>query len=193
VGGLTAPTGELDWYAQRFKIQPHHKVLKPGCQAERSRLRTAERLTNQRGALRHRLAGVLADTAMSNGREESPFIALAGFGPTKLKLIGPRWLRSIRPTRARRPFDASVDYTEARNSDTGCRDRHAPAGPSPQDQPQQKQESESTHKQTPFTPNLIHDTCQTEPALAMVVDAWDRLPKAVRAGIVAMVKAASGK
>jgi hypothetical protein len=28
--------------------------------------------------------------------------------------------------------------------------------------------------------------------LKTVVDAWDRLPEAVRAGIVAMVKAASG-
>jgi hypothetical protein len=40
---------------------------------------------------------------------------------------------------------------------------------------------------------LIHDTCQTDPAFAIVVDAWDRLREAVRAGIVAMVKAASGK
>jgi hypothetical protein len=29
--------------------------------------------------------------------------------------------------------------------------------------------------------------------LAAVIDAWDQLPVAVRAGIVAMVKAASGK
>jgi hypothetical protein len=28
-----------------------------------------------------------------------------------------------------------------------------------------------------------------EPALVVIVDAWDRLPEAVRAGIVAMVKA----
>jgi hypothetical protein len=34
---------------------------------------------------------------------------------------------------------------------------------------------------------------QSDPDLATVVDAWDRLPEAVRAGIVAMVKAASGK
>ena len=37
---------KLDWHAQRFKIETFHKVLKPGCQAERARLRTAERLTN---------------------------------------------------------------------------------------------------------------------------------------------------
>jgi hypothetical protein len=29
--------------------------------------------------------------------------------------------------------------------------------------------------------------------LATVIDAWDRLPEAVRAGIVAMVRAAAGK
>jgi hypothetical protein len=34
------------------------------------------------------------------------------------------------------------------------------------------------------------DTCQTNPDLAVVIAAWDRLPEAVRAGIVAMVKAA---
>jgi hypothetical protein len=38
------------------------------------------------------------------------------------------------------------------------------------------------------------DICLTtplDPDLAVVVDAWDRLPHAVRAGIVAMVQAAS--
>jgi hypothetical protein len=32
-----------------------------------------------------------------------------------------------------------------------------------------------------------------DPALATVIEAWDRLPEAVRAGIMEMVKAASGK
>jgi hypothetical protein len=44
------------------------------------------------------------------------------------------------------------------------------------------------------TPLIAHhlpvDTCQTDPDLAAVIDAWDRLPEAVRAGIVAMVRAA---
>ena len=43
---LKAATGKLDWYAQRFKIETYHKVLKSGCRAEQARLRTAERLTN---------------------------------------------------------------------------------------------------------------------------------------------------
>jgi hypothetical protein len=44
----------------------------------------------------------------------------------------------------------------------------------------------------PFDPILRHDTCQTDPDLARIVNAWDRLPEAVRAGIVAMVRAAVG-
>lgn len=46
VEDLKAATEKLDWYAQRFKIETYHKVLKSGCRAEQARLRTAERLTN---------------------------------------------------------------------------------------------------------------------------------------------------
>ena len=35
---------KLDWYAQRWKIETFHKNLKSGCKAEKSKLRTAERL-----------------------------------------------------------------------------------------------------------------------------------------------------
>lgn len=37
---------KLDWYAQRWKIETFFKILKSGCGAEKSRLHTAERLTN---------------------------------------------------------------------------------------------------------------------------------------------------
>jgi hypothetical protein len=37
---------------------------------------------------------------------------------------------------------------------------------------------------------VIHGTCQLDPHLAAVIEAWHRLPEALRAGIVAMVKAA---
>nr|WP_321927963.1 DDE-type integrase/transposase/recombinase [Paraburkholderia guartelaensis] len=37
---------KLDWYAMRWKIEAFHKILKSGCKAEESRLRTADRLTN---------------------------------------------------------------------------------------------------------------------------------------------------
>jgi hypothetical protein len=36
---------KLQWYAQRWKIELFHKILKSGCQVEAARLRTAERLT----------------------------------------------------------------------------------------------------------------------------------------------------
>jgi hypothetical protein len=37
---------KLEWYALRWKIETFHKVLKSGCRAEDSKLRTAERLAN---------------------------------------------------------------------------------------------------------------------------------------------------
>ena len=46
VEDLACAIEKLDWYAQRWKIETFHKILKSGCQAEQSRLRTAERLTN---------------------------------------------------------------------------------------------------------------------------------------------------
>ena len=44
------------------------------------------------------------------------------------------------------------------------------------------------------TPTVSHpiptDTCQNDPDLAAVIEAWGRLPHALRAGIVATVRAA---
>ena len=37
---------KLHWYAMRWKIETFHKILKSGCKAEDSKLRTAQRLTN---------------------------------------------------------------------------------------------------------------------------------------------------
>ena len=36
----------MDWYAQRWKIEVFHKILKSGCRAEEAKLRTANRLVN---------------------------------------------------------------------------------------------------------------------------------------------------
>jgi hypothetical protein len=44
---VTSPEGaveKLQWYAQRWKIELFHKILKSGCHVEAARLRTAERL-----------------------------------------------------------------------------------------------------------------------------------------------------
>lgn len=46
VENLASAVEKLDWYALRWKLETYHKVLKSGCQAEQSKLRTAERLTN---------------------------------------------------------------------------------------------------------------------------------------------------
>lgn len=37
---------KLTWYALRWKIETFHKILKSGCRAEASKLRTAERIVN---------------------------------------------------------------------------------------------------------------------------------------------------
>lgn len=37
---------KLQWYALRWKVETFHKILKSGCRAEQSKLRTAERLVN---------------------------------------------------------------------------------------------------------------------------------------------------
>jgi hypothetical protein len=37
---------KLQWYALRWKIEIFHKIMKSGCKAEESKLRTAERLVN---------------------------------------------------------------------------------------------------------------------------------------------------
>jgi hypothetical protein len=43
-----------------------------------------------------------------------------------------------------------------------------------------------------LAPHLPHDTCKMPPDLAALVEAWPALPEAIRAGILAMVRAASG-
>ena len=46
VENLAGAVEKLNWYASRWKLETYHKILKSGCQAEQSKLRTAERLTN---------------------------------------------------------------------------------------------------------------------------------------------------
>lgn len=46
VDTLDAAVEKLKWYAMRWKIETFHKILKSGCKAEDSKLRTAGRLTN---------------------------------------------------------------------------------------------------------------------------------------------------
>lgn len=46
VKSLQSAIEKLRWYALRWKIEVFHKILKSGCQAEESKLRSSERLVN---------------------------------------------------------------------------------------------------------------------------------------------------
>src|SRR6201987_194459 len=46
VASRADPIEKLGWYALRWKIEVFHKILKSGCKAAESKLRTAQRLTN---------------------------------------------------------------------------------------------------------------------------------------------------
>ena len=46
VRSLEDAVEKLQWYALRWKIELFHKILKSGCKAEESKLRTAERIVN---------------------------------------------------------------------------------------------------------------------------------------------------
>jgi hypothetical protein len=46
VQSRSAAIEKLNWYAMRWKIEVFHKILKSGCKADESRLRTAARLVN---------------------------------------------------------------------------------------------------------------------------------------------------
>lgn len=46
VDSRRAAVEKLEWYAMRWKIELFYKILKSGCRAEDSRLRTAQRLAN---------------------------------------------------------------------------------------------------------------------------------------------------
>jgi len=45
VNSLESALEKIRWYALRWKIETFHKILKSGCQAERSKLRATERLS----------------------------------------------------------------------------------------------------------------------------------------------------
>ena len=46
VTSMSEAIEKLDWYTLRWRIETFHKILKSGCKAESSKLRTAQRLTN---------------------------------------------------------------------------------------------------------------------------------------------------
>src|SRR5271157_4857157 len=59
--------------------------------------------------------------------------------------------------------------------------------------PHHDQDSDLRPPSRALSPPLPTDTCRTDPDLAAVVAAWPSLPEALKAGIVAMVGAATGR
>jgi hypothetical protein len=72
VEDLPRAAEKLNWYAERFKIETFHKVLKSGCQAEQAGLRTAQRLTNLLAVLCVVAWRVFWLTMMSRATPEAP-------------------------------------------------------------------------------------------------------------------------
>lgn len=68
VGSRAEAVEKLQWYALRWKIEVFHKILKSGCKAEISKLRTAERLVN---LLADILRAVLANLLAHDGESLS--------------------------------------------------------------------------------------------------------------------------
>jgi hypothetical protein len=46
INSLKSAIEKLGWYAMRWKIEVLHKILKSGCKAEESKLRSSTRLVN---------------------------------------------------------------------------------------------------------------------------------------------------
>ena len=89
---------KLEWYARRGKIEVFHKILKSGCQAERSKLRTAERLVNLL-ALFCILSWRIFRLTMLNRMTESAKPSLA-FTPLEIRILN-RLAADRQATRAR--------------------------------------------------------------------------------------------
>jgi len=77
---------KLEWYASRWKIETFHKILKSGCKAETSKLRTAERLVNLIAVFSYsQLAGLLDDHAESFNPESANIHCFHGY---RMSIVG---------------------------------------------------------------------------------------------------------
>jgi Transposase DNA-binding/Transposase DDE domain len=85
VTDLASAIEKLNWYSLRWKIETFHKVLKSGCQAEQSKLRTAERLTNLLAVLCVVGWRVFWLTMLHRANPEAP--AKAALTPTEIEVL----------------------------------------------------------------------------------------------------------
>jgi hypothetical protein len=97
VRGRAEAIEKINWYAMRWKIELFHKVLKSGCKAEASKLRTVERPLDG-GLLHPQLAGSLAHHAEPRRAGGPPTIALTDTEVTLLdQLVSDSGNRRCRP------------------------------------------------------------------------------------------------
>lgn len=99
VHGRSEAIEKINWYAMRWKIEMFHKVLKSGCKAEESKLRTADRLANLMAVLCILSWRVLWLTMLNRTAPDAPpTVALTGTEIALLdKLISDSGNRQCRP------------------------------------------------------------------------------------------------
>ena len=85
VEDLSAAIEKLEWYAQRWKIETFHQVIKSGCRTEESKLRSADRLTNFIAVLFVIARRVLRLTMVN--RADSEASGDIAFTDTELKIL----------------------------------------------------------------------------------------------------------
>jgi len=123
-------------------------------------------------------AARLSEARVESGNREgaAPVAPFGGTGAAEATLarVGP-----TTPTRAGRLADASVDPSEARNSDTGFRVRQPDIA---------KPIKLAVHARWPHPLPTICPLTLVRPT--RVVEAWPALPDAIKAGIMAMIEAA---
>ena len=76
----------LEWYAMRWRIETFHKILKSGCHAEDSKLRTATRLTNFLAILCVVSCRIFWLTMINRAAPGAP--ATLAFMPSEIALLG---------------------------------------------------------------------------------------------------------
>ncbi|MCG1039382.1 MULTISPECIES: IS4 family transposase [Burkholderiaceae] len=77
---------KLNWYAMRWKIETFHKILKSGCRAEESKLRTADRLANLIGMFCILSWRIFWLTMISRSVPQAP--PEVAFTQTEIELLG---------------------------------------------------------------------------------------------------------
>ena len=126
VADLPAAIEKLQWYAQRWKIETFHKVLKSGCRVEEAKLRTAERLTNLIAVFCIVAWRVFWLTMVNRTNPNS--MAETAFTTTEIEILD-HLAGAQQPTRRRRMnyyFTRSEERRVGKECEVPCRSRWSP-------------------------------------------------------------------